>query len=209
MLFSFADLIALPHAAQWRERFHFLACTEPTVLCPTAFACLCPHAAMKQFPPAQQHSILLEYSPRSTTHSFAALAERHGVPGGKRTVQRWDQRWDGTARSLEHKAGAGRPRALSKQEVQQHVRAPILRANRAHKPMHYSKLLPEVQRKTGKELSIQTLRRYGKEELNAKQRRSKKRTAEESERTHTGEGANCVVLHVLAADKVVALLPAL
>ena len=64
---------------------------------------------------------------------------------------------------MQHKAGAGRPRALSKREVQQHVRTPILRANRAHKAVHYSKLLPGVQQKTGKELSLRTLQRYGKD----------------------------------------------
>lgn len=184
----FPCLIALLRAAEWRERFRFLACSGSTALCPTAFICLSLHTAMKQLTPEHKHSILLEYTPRSPTHSFAALAARHGVPGGERVVRRWHQQWDGTARSMQHKAGAGRPRALSKQELQQHVRTPILRANRAHKPVHYSKLLPQVLQKTGKELSIQTLRRYGKEELGAKQRRGKKRTGDESECTRTRQG---------------------
>lgn len=140
---------------------------------------------MKQFPPEQKHSILLEYSPFSHTHSFAALAARHGVVGGWRTIQRWHKQWKGTADSLKRKEGGGRPRVLSSREVQQYVRPPILRANRAHRPLHYTKLLPSVQARTGKKLSIQTLRRYGKKELGAKQRRGKKRTAEESECTHT------------------------
>jgi hypothetical protein len=50
---------------------------------------------------------------------------------------------------------------LSRREVQQHVRTPILRANRAHRAVHYSKLLPAVLQKTAKELSARTLRRYG------------------------------------------------
>jgi hypothetical protein len=138
---------------------------------------------MKHFSPELQHSILLEYTPRTATHSFAALAARHAVPGGERVVRRWHQRWDGSPASLERKAGAGRPRTLSMREVQQHVRAPILRANRAHRAIHYTQLLPGVRQKTGKELSLRTLQRYGKEELGAKQRRGKKRTAEESECT--------------------------
>ena len=142
-------------------------------------------AAMKQFPPEQKHSILLEYTPHSRTHSFAALAARHGVAGGEQTVRRWHTQWDGTAASLQRKEGAGRPRVLSGREVQQHVRAPILRANRAHKAVHYSALLSSVQQKTGKEVSARTLRRYGKEQLGAKQRRGKKRTAEESQCTRT------------------------
>ena len=141
------------------------------------------HAVMKQLPPEQKHSILLEYIPRSTTHSFAAPAARHGVAGGGNTVQIWHQRWDGTAASLQRKEGGGRPRVLSEREVQQHVRAPILRANRAHKVVHYAAVVEEVKQKTGKQVSARTVRRYGKEELQVKQRRGKKRTAEESECT--------------------------
>jgi hypothetical protein len=70
---------------------------------------------------------------------------------------------------------------LNRREVQQHIRTPILRANRAHKAVHYPTLLPSVRAKTGKQVSIQTLRRYGREELGARQRRGKKRTADECE----------------------------
>jgi transposase len=136
---------------------------------------------MKQLTAEQKHSILLEYSPRSTTHSFATLAARHGVTGGRRTVENWHQRWDGTPQSLQHRKGAGRPRMLTSREVEQHVRAPILRANRAHKPVHYSALLPPLQQKTGKQLTLRTLQRYGKKEVGARQKRGKKRTTEESE----------------------------
>jgi hypothetical protein len=100
-------------------------------------------------------------------------------------VQRWHERWDGAATSLQRKAGGGRPRALSRKEVQQHVRAPILRANRAHRAVHYPSLLSSVCEKTGKIVSPRTLRRYGHEELGARQRRGKKRAADESECTHT------------------------
>ena len=140
---------------------------------------------MPHLTPSAKHHILLEYSPRSATRSFAALARRHAVKGGARTVQRWHQRWDRTARSLEHKSGAGRPRVLSSAQVSLHVRAPILAANRAHRAVHYTDLLESVKEKTGKEISVQTLRRYGKEECAAKQRHSKKRTADESEHTRT------------------------
>jgi hypothetical protein len=61
------------------------------------------------------------------------------------------------------------------------VRAPILAANRAHRAVHYTQLLPRIQAATGKQLSIQTLRRYGKEELGGRNKQSKKRTADESE----------------------------
>jgi len=142
-----------------------------------------------------KHHILLEYTPRDTNRGFSALARRHAVAGGERTIRRWHQRWDGTARSLQRRDGSGKARTLTAAEVSRHIRAPILAANRAHRAIHYTDLLPEVQRKTGKEISLRSLQQYGKEELGVKQKHSKKRTAGESECTHTDE-RGCA--HVLA-----------
>jgi len=128
-----------------------------------------------------KHHILLEYSPRSPTHSLAALAARHGIAGGKSTLSRWLARWDGTPRSLQEQQRSGRPRTLSSAQVSRHIRAPILAANRAHRAVSYTQLLPSVQAKTGKELSLRTLQHYGRQELGAKQKHTKKRTAAESE----------------------------
>jgi len=155
---------------------------------------------MKQFSPGAKHAILLEYIPHSPTHSFAALAARHGVAGGEEVVRRWHGRWDGTAASLQRKEGGGRPRALSSREVQQYVRAPILAANRKHKAVHYTTLLSPLQQKTGKEISLRTVQRYGKDELGARQRRGKKRTAEERQCIHTCESECSCVLHVHGTD---------
>ena len=130
-----------------------------------------------------KHHILLEYAPHDATRSFAALARRHAVKGGREVVREWHRRWDGSAASLERMAGSGKVRVLSRAEVSRHVRAPILAANRAHRAIHYTELLPRVQAATGKELSARTLRRYGKEELGARQQHTKKRTADESECT--------------------------
>jgi hypothetical protein len=151
-----------------------------------------------------KHHILLEYAPHSATRSFAALAARHAVRGGWRVLLRWHQQWDGSAASLARKAGSGKARALSSRQVQQHVRAPILAANRAHRAIHYTKLLPRVRAATGKQLSLRSLQRYGKEELGAKQRRGKKRTAEESECTRTAAEACLSALPMQRTDKVVA-----
>jgi hypothetical protein len=140
-----------------------------------------------------KHHILLEYAPHDATRSFAALARRHAVKGGRKVVRDWHLQWNGTAASLERKSGTGRARALSRAEVSRHVRAPILAANRSHRAISYTDLLPSVRKKTHTHVSIQTLRRYGKEELGAKQKHTKKRTANESEYTHTCEwGRVCV-----------------
>ena len=100
-------------------------------------------------------------------------------------MQRWYTRWNRTPQSLERKEGSGRERTLNRAQVSRHVRAPLLAANRAHRAVHYTELLPRVREKTGAEVSLRTLQRYGKEELGATMRRGKKRTAEESECIHT------------------------
>jgi len=135
----------------------------------------------------KQH-ILLEYTPDDASRSLSALARRHAVKGGGDTLRRWFKRWDGSPASLERRAGSGRPRVLSAAEVRRHVRAPILAANRAHRAISYTELQPRVQAATGKTLSVRTLRRYGEEELGAKAKHTKKRTAAESEYTDTGGG---------------------
>jgi len=134
---------------------------------------------MKQFTPEQKHEILLEYSPRSSTHSLVALARRHAVKGGRRTLENWLERWDGTAASLQRRPVSGRPRSLTVEEVQRHIVTPIRRKNRTHQPVHYSELQPEVEEQTGKQVSSRTIRRYGKEEGGGRMTRGKKRTAEE------------------------------
>jgi hypothetical protein len=113
-------------------------------------------------------------------------------------VQRWHSRWNRTPASLKRKAGSGKASILSRADISRHIRAPILAANRAHRAVSYTKLLPAVQQKTGKQISIQTLRRYGKEECGAKQKHTKKRTADESECMHTCEsgGAWLFIAHV-------------
>jgi hypothetical protein len=132
-----------------------------------------------------KHHILLEYAAADSTRSFAALALRHAVKGGRRVLQNWYQRWDGTPTSLQRKAGTGRARTLSTRQVQQYIRTPILRANRAHHAIHYSTVTEQVRAATGANVSGATVRRYGKEELGARQTRGKKRTADERECTHT------------------------
>ena len=84
--------------------------------------------------------------------------------------------------------------------MSRHIRAPILAANRAHRAIHYTELLPQVQQATGKQLSIQTLRRYGKEELGVKQKRGVKRTANESECNSACKSKQACLVAQLWAD---------
>jgi hypothetical protein len=76
---------------------------------------------MPQLSAEAKHHILLEYAANDATRSFADLAARHAVKGGERVLRNSHQRWDGTPASLQHKRGAGRPRALNSTQVQLHV----------------------------------------------------------------------------------------
>jgi hypothetical protein len=149
---------------------------------------------MRHLSAETKHHILLEYSPHDSTRSFAALARRHAVKGGERVVRRWYASWDGTPASLQERDRPGRPRSLSAAQVARHLATPIRAANRAHRAIHYSDLVPRVRAATDTQVSPRTLRRYGKQELHAKQRRGVKRTAEESKPLHTWAHENVNVL---------------
>lgn len=155
---------------------------------------------MTYFSAEVKHSILLEYIPRSSAHNFGALAHRHAVKGGERTIRGWHQRWDGTPQSLEDNHRSGRPRALTPTEVSRHIRAPILAANRAHRAIHYPDLLQSVRTKTGKEIKLRTLQRYGKEQYGIKEKTTRKRTRAECKCKYACDIEHALVLQVSEAD---------
>ena len=162
-------------------RVRFSHCTaDRQFLCHTSSSSLStltlPHLSAEV-----KHSILLEYIPHSTTHSFAALARRHDVAGGGEVVRRWHQRWNRTPHSLERREGSGATPILTPSEISRHIRAPILAANRSHRAVSYTKLLPDVRRKTRKAISLRTVRRYGRERLGIKLKHTQKRTRQECE----------------------------
>jgi hypothetical protein len=126
-----------------------------------------------------KHHILLEHEFYSRDRSFRALADRHGVEGGKRTLQGWFARWDGSPESLEHRPGAGRPRLMPEAIVNEHVKQVIQDANRSHTAIHYPEIAQRVEEITGIEVSARTMRRYGHDDLGARQQATQKRTSEE------------------------------
>lgn len=139
---------------------------------------------MSSFTPQLKHHILKHYSAHSRDRSFAALARLYAVPGGKQTVQQWHRRWNGSPASLENKARSGRPRALTRRQVNDYIRTPIKNKRRAHAAVHYPDLLPALRQKIGKQISLRTLQRYGKEELGIKLKHTQRRTASECECIH-------------------------
>ena len=140
---------------------------------------------MKQFTPEQKHSILLHYRTRRADQSTDDIAALHGVKGGRRVLNSWLTRWDGTVQSLKRKPVPGRPRVLSKAQVQRHIAAPIRNSNRAARPFRYTKLQPQVQAATGKQVKLRTLQHYGKTEAHGHKKRGTKRTADEGKCART------------------------
>lgn len=127
---------------------------------------------MKLSPPELKQFILTKYQRNCRGHGFDSLAQQYGIAGGGRTIKDWYDRWDGTVESLKRKPGAGRPRLLSEEEVTQHITTPVRKKNRRSHPVHYTDILRPLQENTGKKVSIQTVRRYGKENAEIKQKRT-------------------------------------
>lgn len=135
---------------------------------------------MHQLTSNLKHHILTLYQPRNRNRSFQSLAHQYNIKGGKQVIQKWYKQWNGTPQSLERKKGSGRPKLLTSTEVREYIKRPIRNKNRSCIPVHYPQLLSSIHEKTGKQISIQTLRRIGKQQLGVKQKRTKKRTADES-----------------------------
>lgn len=155
---------------------------------------------MKQLTAQQKHDILVHCQTRRAGQTEMAVAALYGASVTARTIWNWRRRWNGTPRSLEHKPGAGRPRMLTPAEVSRHVRAPVLAANRAHRVVSYTTLLPSVREKTGKPVSVQTLRRVGKKQLEIKSKTTRKRTREERQCTHACGSARTHLVDEQHAD---------
>ena len=134
---------------------------------------------MSRYPTHFKHSILTHYQPNCRGNGFEALAKQFGIKGGGRTIKYWYDRWDGSAGSLEPKPSTGRPSILSSSEISQYIGTPIKRKNRKPEAVHYTELIDTVQEKTGKEVSLRTIQRYGREREGIKEKRTKKRTRQE------------------------------
>ncbi len=139
---------------------------------------------MSHLTPKQKHNILRLYVSNDHRYTKQSLSDQYNIKGGRKTISRWLQQWDGTPESLERREGSGRPTLLTPKQVRDTIQLPIRNKNRSSQPIHYTDLLPSVIQKTGEKISIQTLRRIGHDQLGARQKRTNKRTAVESKYTH-------------------------
>lgn len=140
---------------------------------------------MSQLSARQKHDILVHCAAARGSENEVDVARLHGAIVSRETIWRWRQRWNGTPESLERHEGSGTRPILTPSEVSRHIRAPILAANRAHRAVSYTQLLPEVQRKTRKSIALRTLQQIGQEQLGIKSQHTIKRTEQEGESTHT------------------------
>lgn len=137
------------------------------------------HSAMERLTPHQKHSILTRYRPHTRGAGFNALATRFAVRGGGTLIRRWYHLWDGTPQSLEPRTSPGRPALLSEEQVNRYIREPVSRAHQRRSALHYTTLTPSVRNQTHTTVSVQTVRRLGREALRARHRHTKKRTEKE------------------------------
>jgi transposase-like protein len=128
-----------------------------------------------------KQDVLSHYREGQRGSSFAALATRFQVPGGSGTISRWFNQWDGTIASLQQQQSVGRPPILQPAEIKQHIGTAVQSHNRHHQSIHYTDLLQPVRAATHTSPSLRTLQRYGKETLQIKNKRTKKRTQQECE----------------------------
>jgi transposase len=129
---------------------------------------------MVKYSSSFKHNILCQYQPKQYGKGFESLARLHNVKGGRQTIQNWYQRWDGTINSLEHKQGAGRPTLLSSAQQKQYVLTPIRKKNTQHQGVNYRMIHENIKSKINKNISLRTIKRYGKEKLNIKKKKTKK-----------------------------------
>lgn len=142
---------------------------------------------MKHPTSQQKHDILIHCESRRTNETEVNVAASHGVITTRKTIWKWRLQWNRTPQSLERKDGSGRVPLLTPTEISRHIRAPLLAANRSHRAINYTTLLPEVQRKTGKKIALRTLQDYGKQRLQAQFKHTRKRTADEGQYIYRDE----------------------
>jgi transposase-like protein len=132
----------------------------------------------------EKHRILLEYHSNVRGRGFASLAKRFGIQGGKAVIYRWYQQWRQDISSLQTRKRSGRRRVLTPAEVTAYITTPLKRKNRKSTAIHYTDIHTSIKQRTGKEVSIQSVRRYGHRDLKAKEKKCQKRTSRECKYSH-------------------------
>lgn len=112
----------------------------------------------------KQH-VLQCYQPGVRGHGAAAVAHKFELPSHS-LVLRWAAKAREPGGSLEHKPGAGRKRKLSHDEAEEHVKDFIVDRNREGKAVSYDDVARELHKRGRVDVSVRTLRRYGRKDFN-------------------------------------------
>jgi hypothetical protein len=116
----------------------------------------------KHYTPQEIQSILEEHEPGVRGKGLKTLAKQHNIKGGHNLIKYWLSKWDGTVKSLEGMGGGDRRSILTDQEKKKHVDRFITKRSKKD-AVQYPEVKANIENKTGKDISIQTVRRIGHE----------------------------------------------
>jgi hypothetical protein len=123
--------------------------------------------------------ILRQYKPGVYGFGFRALGRRYGIKNGHSTIRRWYQQIIQYKYKTKTNKQAGRKCILTPQEKKEYILKYINYHNKIHQSIHYPQVKKYVEEKTGKKISLATIKRIGRKEFNIKQKNTIKRTAKE------------------------------
>ncbi|CAF3402309.1 unnamed protein product [Rotaria sp. Silwood2] len=110
-----------------------------------------------------KHKVLEEYDRGISGCGFKSLAKRFKITGGHKLIMSWYSRWDGTGDSLDQRPRGHRTRTMTQQEVENYILDFVKSMNNQRIPVNYKKVQAYVESSLKREVSIRTIRRYGKE----------------------------------------------
>jgi hypothetical protein len=107
--------------------------------------------------------VLEEYRRRISGSGFKSLAKRCKIKGGHKLIMSWYRRLDGTVDSLNSKSRGHRARAMTQQEITDYILEFVKSMNEKRAHVNYRMVQANVKSTLKRDVSIRTIRRYGKE----------------------------------------------
>jgi transposase-like protein len=124
----------------------------------------------EQYTPEFKQRVVKEYRAGESGSGAKALAGRHSIRGGHRTVMQWVRRYNGKRSSLAKRTKPNRERILTHYEAARFIRNPMLIAHKKRQLVVASALHPKVVKGTGKQISVRSVRRYAHDYLKWRQK---------------------------------------
>lgn len=115
------------------------------------------------YTPQFKHKVLEEYHRGVYGCGFKSLAKRFKIVGGHKLIMSWYSQWNGTVDSLYQRSRGHRTRTMTQQEVQKYIVDFVKSMNSQRARVTYKMVQAHVKSSLKREVSIRTIRRYGKE----------------------------------------------